>query len=110
MAVFQGNELYTNAQGGCYICRRADQLVSTEVDIEGEGTLVFCRGCILDLARAARPALDLISTEVITGLEEQAAAAHEAVRKVEAEKADLQARFDNLRREWVEAIEKFADA
>jgi hypothetical protein len=41
------------AKGGCYICGRADGLVSTEVDIEGEGVLCLCKGCIFDAAVAA---------------------------------------------------------
>jgi hypothetical protein len=107
MAVFVGNTLYTHAQGGCYVCRRADQLVSTEVDIEGEGTLVFCRGCILDLAHAAQPALDLTPVEKIEALEQRATEATDALTRALVDQANLQERFDNLRREWVQAVEAY---
>lgn len=57
MAIFVGDALLSHANGGCYICARGDSLVDTEVTIVGEGALVICKGCVQDLAQAARIAL-----------------------------------------------------
>lgn len=53
MALFVGEAVWQHAKGGCYVCGRGDRLVSTEVQIEGEGILVLCTGCITDLAEVA---------------------------------------------------------
>lgn len=42
------------AKGGCYLCTNPNDVVVTDAAIEGEGTLVLCTGCILDLAAQAR--------------------------------------------------------
>jgi len=54
MATFVGNATDAFAQGGCYVCHRGDRLISTDAQIEGEGILVICRGCVQDLAEAAK--------------------------------------------------------
>jgi hypothetical protein len=50
---FQGNSLDAHAKGACYVCLRADGLVDTDVQIEGEGILAICVGCITAAAEAA---------------------------------------------------------
>lgn len=40
------------AKSGCYICSATDGLVSTGVEIEGEGVLCLCRGHVHDMAIA----------------------------------------------------------
>jgi hypothetical protein len=54
MAQYAGDALSAHAKMGCYLCGRGDRLVSTEVQIEGEGILAICTGCIQDLAQAGR--------------------------------------------------------
>jgi hypothetical protein len=53
MAIFVGNALTAHAQGGCFVCHRGDNLVDTEVQVEGEGILALCSSCIQDAAQAA---------------------------------------------------------
>lgn len=43
------------ANGGCYFCNGADNLVSAGIVIEGEGILAICKGCV----QYAAEALDL---------------------------------------------------
>ena len=45
---------FTAAKEGCYICRRADDVVVFDAVIEGEGVLAICTGCINDAAREAK--------------------------------------------------------
>jgi hypothetical protein len=43
---------YVHAKEGCYLCGKGGPVVDTGVDIEGEGALAICDGCIHDLAVA----------------------------------------------------------
>lgn len=53
MVTYVGNSLYAHAKEGCYRCERGDSLVDFDVQIEGEGALVLCKGCIGEAAEAA---------------------------------------------------------
>jgi hypothetical protein len=48
------NADYTAAKGGCYLCTNPNDCVATDAVIEGEGVLVLCTACILDMAQLAR--------------------------------------------------------
>lgn len=45
---------FTAAHGGCYLCTQPNDVVVTGVSIEGEGVLVLCTTCVLDMGRIAR--------------------------------------------------------
>jgi ribosome-binding protein aMBF1 (putative translation factor) len=47
------NADYYHARAACYLCLQPHDGVDTEVQIEYEGVLFICKGCIADLARVA---------------------------------------------------------
>jgi hypothetical protein len=44
----------TAAKGGCYLCTNPNDVIATDAVIIGEGVLVICTACVLDLAQLAR--------------------------------------------------------
>lgn len=40
---------YQHAQMRCYLCPNVDDLVDTQVVVEGEGILAICRHCVLEM-------------------------------------------------------------
>jgi hypothetical protein len=44
---------YYHAKQSCYLCGQTSNLVDTEVQIEGEGVLGICKGCVHDMAVVA---------------------------------------------------------
>lgn len=101
--LYVGNSSYQHAKEGCYTCGRGDELVSTEVSIEGEGILVLCKGCITDMARAGNIAVE--PAEAIAELERQRDAAVVASDAYADQLAETEARLERLQHEWVDAIE-----
>lgn len=101
--LYVGNSNYAHAQEGCYTCGRGDQLVSTEVSIDGEGILVLCKGCITDLARAGDIAVE--PGEAIRELERQRDAAVVASEAFADQLAETESRLERLQNEWVDAVE-----
>lgn len=101
--LFVGNSSYTHAKEGCYTCGRGDRLVSTEVSIEGEGILVFCVPCIVDMARAGDVAVE--PAELLREQERQIAAAHIANDTLAELLAESENRLERLQNEWVAAVE-----
>lgn len=55
---------YYHARQACYLCLNPNDVVDTSIQIEGEGVLAICRGCIADLARTAGFDLDDRSAEI----------------------------------------------
>jgi hypothetical protein len=53
MPVYVGDALMAHARGGCYRCARGDRLVDMDAQIEGEGALAICAGCITEAAETA---------------------------------------------------------
>lgn len=51
------------ANGGCYFCNGADNLVSAGIVIEGEGILAICKGCVQYAAEAL--GLELMDAAVL---------------------------------------------
>lgn len=47
------NAEYFHAKQACYLCHQPHNVVDTEIQIEGEGVLCICRGCIGALAQTA---------------------------------------------------------
>ena len=75
---------YYHAKESCYLCGKTDDLVDTAVQIEGEGVLALCRGCILgDMA--------LTLGVDVAALELAAAASADLEREVAELKAALRA-------------------
>lgn len=100
MATYVGDALLAHAQGGCYICRRGDELVDTDVQIVGEGALVLCKQCIGDLAQTAGLHLN---RDAVAAIEAKHAAEKRhfepaAVEALEAEVATLSAALLNEER------------
>lgn len=52
------NAAYYHARQACYCCLQPHDVVDTEIQIEGEGVLCICRGCIAALAQTAGFDLD----------------------------------------------------
>lgn len=44
---------YYIAKSGCYLCLAVNDIVKTDIQIEGEGILGICRACAADIARTA---------------------------------------------------------
>lgn len=53
MVTYVGDALMAHAKAGCYRCGRGSHLVDMDAQIEGEGALVLCRGCLGDASQAA---------------------------------------------------------
>jgi hypothetical protein len=48
------NAPHTAAKGGCYVCTNPNDVVVSDVVIEGEGVLVLCHACVGDAGRESR--------------------------------------------------------
>lgn len=89
MAYFVGDALMSHAKGGCYVCLRGDSLVDTDIQIEGEGALVLCTGCIQELAEAADLTFNHARVQELSALLQ--AASPERVTELEQKLADAEA-------------------
>lgn len=58
------NAAYYHARNACYLCLEPHNVVDTAVQIEGEGVLAICKGCIAQLAQTAGFDLDDRSEEI----------------------------------------------
>lgn len=91
------------ANGGCYLCARTDNLVSTSKVIEGEGLLALCSGCINDAAVTAGFAVN--AQGEIERTQRAAEALADQLAEAEAERDAAQAKLTAMREQWVEAVE-----
>lgn len=73
------------ANGGCYFCNGADNLVSAGVMIEGEGILAICKGCV----QYAAEALDLELMDATVIAQRDALAAELSDTRAELAEAEL---------------------
>jgi len=62
------NAIYVHARQSCYLCLNPHDGVDTEVQIDFEGVLFLCRGCIHSLALTAGFVVDDDRTEEIAAL------------------------------------------
>lgn len=92
MAIFVGDALLAHAKGGCYVCGRGDNLVDLEVQIEGEGALAVCKGCIQVAAEAGGLTLNeaAVAEERSAFAEERRSFSPERVMDLEAELHETQ--------------------
>lgn len=80
---FVAQSAYYHAKAGCYLCGRTDSLVDTSVQIEGEGVLALCIGCIKgDLCMTAGIDVDALeaTAEAIVALQDELAQAKDATK------------------------------
>jgi hypothetical protein len=77
------NSAYYHARQSCYTCLGTDNLVDTEVVIEGEGVLAICEGCVREMARTL--GIDLFDqTSKIDALEIELADTKTALAEADA--------------------------
>lgn len=90
---FVGDSLLAHAKGGCYRCLRGDNLVDLDIQIEGEGALVLCKGCLLEAAEAGDLALNAaaVSELVAQHAEDRRQFAPERVAELEGDVATARA-------------------
>lgn len=90
MATYVGDALLAHAHGGCYVCLRGDRLVDMDVQIEGEGALVICTGCLTAAAEAANITFNLsaVAEAEAAFVEERRHFQPERVTELEAELAE----------------------
>lgn len=72
------NAAYVHAKQSCYLCLQPHDGVDTEVQIDYEGVLFLCRGCIRSLAETAGFKVDEDRTQEIADLVAQLDEAAEA--------------------------------
>lgn len=48
----QASAEFWHAQSACYTCGRVEDVIDTEVQIEGEGVLAICTNCVKEMAVA----------------------------------------------------------
>lgn len=95
------------AEHGCYICGRADDLVSTDKSIVGEGILAICGGCAYDLATTAGHIVD--KRQVLNDLEALLQAQVQVNQELVIERDNALARIEQIGNEWVIAVERAAE-
>ena len=59
---------YHHAQMRCYLCPNVDDLVDTQVSIEGEGILAICRHCVGEMIQVLDITPQADDLEVMTDL------------------------------------------
>lgn len=91
------------ANGGCYVCRSTNNLVSTGVIIEGEGLLALCGGCINDMAVTA--GFKVNGQDEFDRLKDQVNIMQRVNAVVTEERDEAQEKLAAMREQWVEAVE-----
>lgn len=92
---------------GCYVCGRADNLVSTEKSIEGEGILALCGACLADATRMSGHRVD--EGPQVAALEAVCAAQEDTINELTIERDNALARIEQIGNEWVVAVERAAE-
>lgn len=100
-----GNADQSLAGAGCYTCRSAGPLVSTEISIEGEGILAFCHGCITDMARAADLVIGLKNVAETDALVQENVDLIRGSIVLQGRVDQLTSTLNTLREQWVAAVE-----
>lgn len=101
-----------HANMACYICGVTTNLIDTSVQIEGEGVLAICPGCVAGMARAAGftdPDADAEIEQLATLVERQAKdlnTAKNLEKRLRVEIRDAKRERDNLRGERNELHER----
>ena len=89
---FAPQSAYYHAKQSCYLCLQTSELVDTGVQIEGEGVLAICRGCVTgDMLNALGISLDAleVDSEVVAALQDELAEAKAATKAARAQLRDL---------------------
>lgn len=100
---FVGPCLYVHAKGSCYLCGRCENLVDTEMHIEGEGALAICRACIHDMAHTA--GLVVNAQDEIEGLRQELDALEVERDNAVLRAEEAEASLADVREQWVAAVE-----
>lgn len=58
---------FYHAQSACYTCGRVEDVINTDVQVEGEGILAICTNCVHEMAQVAEDVDEVETMAQLTG-------------------------------------------
>ncbi|HXJ70264.1 MAG TPA: hypothetical protein VNM39_15255, partial [Verrucomicrobiae bacterium] len=58
---------FYHAQSACYTCGRVEDVINTDVQIEGEGVLAICTNCVAEMNQVAENVDEVETMARLTG-------------------------------------------